>query len=273
VGYNQSGGACYACPPLPTGAVWDTSVVAGTCAYQCGAGLYGYPAYAGVCVLCSKLMGSIAQVQQPPVNALWLDSAGRCDPNTWECKAGFSLRLLASGAPVCCPVAPVAHAGSNSNAPQGPCGVACDSGYYWGTGAWACVPCSGPTPPAGQAWGDNCTRTFDCGRYAALTGLAVPEHAHWPPAPAGAAQCVWSCDAGYERAGGGSLCCSTTVAGYDLAGWEWAPGGCTQRCKAGLFSASANDPCVPCAQYLWQGFNIDFCQRWEGGVRTRARAR
>jgi len=92
-------------------------------------------------------------------------------------------------------------------------------------------------------------------------GLAVPEHAHWPPAPTGPAQCVWACDAGFERAGGGGLCCSTAVAGYGVAGREWRPSGCSQQCKPGLFSALADGPCVPCAQYLWESFGIDFCQR------------
>jgi hypothetical protein len=225
--------------------------------------LYGHPAYVGVCVPCSMLMGSVARPAPVlPANAEWLEDAGTCNADTWVCKTGFSLLVPGPGAsPVCCPVAPVAHTGSNSNAPRGPCSLACDSGYFWDEGAWACSPCPSPGPTAGQAWGDNCTKTFDCSLYATLMGMAVPEHSHWPPAPAGPAQCVWVCDTGYERAGGGVLCCSTAVAGYGVAGREWRPSGCSQQCKPGLFSTSADGPCVTCAQYLRESFGIDFCQR------------
>jgi hypothetical protein len=263
LGYQPSAGACTACPPLPAGAGWDGAAVARPCAYRCDAGLYGHPVYSGICVACSVLMGSVA-VPRPalPANAAWLDDAEGCDEDTWACRAGFAVRVPSPGAaPVCCPAAPVAHAGANSNAPRGLCGVACDSGYYWEAGAWACSPCPGPPPPAGQAWGDNCSVVFDCGSYASRMGLAVPAHAHWPPAATSPAQCVWACDAGHELAGGGSLCCSTAVPGYGVAGWERVPGRCALRCKAGLFNATAGGPCVPCAQYL-KGFGVDICQRW-----------
>jgi hypothetical protein len=269
-GYYPLGGTCAACAALPAGAGWDTAAGARECAYRCLAGLYGHPGYWGICVPCSTLMGSVARPAPAlPANAAWRDDLGRCDVDTWSCAAGFGLRVLPGGVAVCCPLAPVAHAGSNSNAPRGLCGVACDSGYYWAAGAWACAPCPGPPPPAGQAWGDNCTQIFDCSLYAVQAGIALPQHSYWPPAPAGPAQCVWTCNAGYDRAGEGFLCCSTAVAGYGVAGRDWGPSGCTQQCKPGLFSASADDPCVPCAQYLRENFGIDFCQRYREGVILR----
>ncbi len=135
--------------------------------------------------------------------------------------------------------------------------MACDSGFYWDAGAFACAACPG-APPPGTAWGDNCSAVFDCDRWAALAGVALPARAHWPAAAAGPAQCVWKCDEGYLPNGG--LCCAASTPGLGLDSREWVPRACATRCRAGLFAGGGASACVPCIQYL-RSLNIDYCQR------------
>ena len=177
---------------------------------------------------------------------------------SWSCLSGFALQTW-ENQQTCCPLT-VPHSSANSNLPRPPCGVACDSGYYWNSASFTCALCPG-VPPPGFAWGDNCSTTFDCGRYYAQEGMTVPSNSHWPPAAVSPAQCVWLCNVGYVQ--NGELCCGASAAltpGYGASGREWTQGICAMQCSVGLFAAEVEQSCVPCEKYLAE-FGIDYCQR------------
>ena len=227
------------------------------------AGLYGHPQYAGVCVACSVLLSTrAAPIPALPANAVWDDSLGWCNASAWTCKQGFVTRVWA-GQKACCPAA-VPHSGTNSNTPRAPCGVACDSGYYWNAAAYTCSACAG-TLSVGFTWGDNCSSFFGCGRYAVQLNLAVPANAYWPATATGPQQCRWMCNAGYVQNGG--LCCAADTVGYGSVGREWFPGICATRCGVGLFAAELGGQCVQCSQYL-ATLGIDYCQRYDSILGT-----
>jgi hypothetical protein len=258
IGYLQSssGESCSPCPTLPTGAVWDSFPDSAACSYRCASKLYGHPRYLGVCLACSVLQSTyVKPAPVIPFKAVWDDSLDWCNASAWKCVTGFAGRLWGSQQ-VCCPLV-VPYSSANSNARRPPCGVACDSGYYWDSTSYTCAACAGTIAP-GFVWGDNCSSVFDCELYAEQAGLAIPQNARWPTTATNQKQCLWSCDAGYLQNEG--LCCLSMTPGRGLPGREWVPGACATRCRSGLFAAEPGDPCVGCSQYL-SDLGIDYCER------------
>jgi len=269
-GYYRSSSMdrCLACPSKPSDSSWGTGSTgsigimnADPCAFVCNAGFYGHPTYAGVCVACDQLM-SVYWRPRPrlPANAVWDDASGQCDPSSWVCTTGYQKFTSGTGTSsqqICCP-STVAHGVADPYSST--CGWNCEPGYYWSGDYMGCIPCS-ESLGLGESWGSDCDKTFSCALYAAQVGLTLPANAAWPPNSASSDQCVrWTCNVGFAQ--NGALCCSTNVVGYGLDGWEWTPGACSLRCKLGLFSNSAGQPCVSCNRLITATFGIDVCQRF-----------